>query len=192
LFSVRNTLRQKTDRNLAGIQQIQKHFERRTPMNLKLNLIPTLALSCATLAASPAFAQNNANTQVGMLRCTVGTSIGLLVGSRKKFVCTFTRSDGSKEQYTGRATRIGLDIGWTSKSIVSWAVFAPSQMEDAGALEGKYGGVGAQATLGVGIGVNALVGGKNVVTLQPFSVSGQTGLNIAAGFGGVTLVAVPQ
>lgn len=127
-----------------------------------------------------------------MLRCNVDKSIGLILGSRKNFECTFTRSDGSRERYTGTATKVGLDIGVTSKSVVSWAVFAPSKMEDAGALEGRYGGVSAQATLGVGVGANALVGGKNVVTLQPFSVSGQTGVNIAAGIAGVRLVPVTQ
>ena len=123
-----------------------------------------------------------------MLTCNVDRSIGLLIGSKKNFVCTFRRSDGTTEGYTGTATKIGLDVGITGKTVVKWAVFAPSVMDDRGVLEGRYGGVSAQATVGLGVGANALVGGKNTITLQPFSVSGQTGLNVAAGFGGMTLV----
>jgi hypothetical protein len=36
--------------------------------------------------------------------------------------------------------------------------------------------------VGVGVGANALVGGsRNSFALQPLSVQGQTGLNVAAG-----------
>jgi hypothetical protein len=39
-----------------------------------------------------------------------------------------------------------------------------------------------------GVGANALVGGSNrSVALQPLSVSGQVGLNIAAGVAGLDL-----
>ncbi|MGI9365567.1 MAG: DUF992 domain-containing protein [Rhizobiaceae bacterium] len=157
-------------------------------MNLKSSVLPALVLASTALAAMPAQAQNSKNTQVGMLTCTVDTSIGLLIGSRKNFACNFRRSDGTTEGYVGTATKIGLDVGITGRTVVKWAVFAPSVMSDKGALEGRYAGVSAQATVGLGVGANALVGGKNTVVLQPFSVSGQTGLNVAAGFGGMNLV----
>jgi hypothetical protein len=55
-------------------------------------------------------------------------------------------------------------------------------------------GLGAEATLGVGLGVglgaNVLTGGTGrAFSLQPISVEGQTGLNIAGGVTTVTLVA---
>jgi hypothetical protein len=57
-----------------------------------------------------------------------------------------------------------------------------------GALSGSYGGVTASAAVGVGAGANALVGGLDrSVTLQPLSVEGKTGLEVAAGIGGMTL-----
>ena len=50
---------------------------------------------------------------------------------------------------------------------------------------------GAQATAGAGLGANALVGGTGrAFSLQPLSVSGQTGLNIAGGVTTVTLTSV--
>ena len=46
----------------------------------------------------------------------------------------------------------------------------------------------ALAAVGVGAGANVLVGGFNKsVTLQPVSISGETGLNVAAGIGELTL-----
>ena len=44
------------------------------------------------------------------------------------------------------------------------------------------GGVSGEATVGVGVGANALIGGSSrSIVLQPISVSGQEGLNIAVG-----------
>ena len=53
---------------------------------------------------------------------------------------------------------------------------------------GSYGGVGANASIGVGGGGNFLVGGPaNAYALQPVSLQGQTGLNVAAGVAGLEL-----
>jgi hypothetical protein len=49
-------------------------------------------------------------------------------------------------------------------------------------LSGTYAGASAEATVGAGLGANVLVGGSNrSVALQPVSVQGQAGLNVAAG-----------
>ena len=59
---------------------------------------------------------------------------------------------------------------------------APTRRVGRGDLAGNYGGVGANASVGVGFGGNFLVGGpENSYALQPISVQGQTGLNVAAG-----------
>jgi hypothetical protein len=69
-----------------------------------------------------------------------------------------------------------------------WAVFAPTTAKLRGALAGSYVGATAEATVGAGVGANALVGGSNrTITLQPISVQGQTGLNLALGVGGLNL-----
>ena len=58
----------------------------------------------------------------------------------------------------------------------------------AGALAGSYGGASAEASVVAGVGANVLVGGSNrTIELQPLSVQGQIGLNVAAGVAGIEL-----
>ena len=65
---------------------------------------------------------------------------------------------------------------------------APTSRIGRGDLAGNYGGVGANASVGVGGGGNFLVGGpQNSYALQPVSVQGQTGLNVAAGVADIEL-----
>ena len=74
---------------------------------------------------------------------------------------------------------------------MSWAVFAPSKaIEVTGRLAGSYGGVSGEATVGVGVGANLLLGGfEDSIALQPLSLQVQRGLNIAAGISSLTLTA---
>ena len=51
-----------------------------------------------------------------------------------------------------------------------------------GDLSGDYAGAQGSASVGVGVGGNVLIGGSdNSIALQPLSVQGQVGLNVAAG-----------
>jgi Protein of unknown function (DUF992) len=73
-----------------------------------------------------------------------------------------------------------------------WGVVAPTNSMGSGALAGDYGGATATVALGLGVGANALIGGyKNSVALQPLSVEGIEGINVAGGIGALTLVAAP-
>ena len=142
-----------------------------------------LALAPLALAiiatASPASAQ--ARVEVGVLRCTVEGGAGLILGSSKGMRCVF-RHRGADEFYSGRVTKVGIDIGFTRRSDIVWAVLAPTANIRPASLAGGYGGVSAEATVGVGVGANALIGGsRRSIILQPLSVQGQTGLNIAGG-----------
>ena len=121
-----------------------------------------------------------ARTEIGTLNCNVSGGIGLIVTSRKAMVCTF-RTRGRVETYTGVIRRFGLDIGATSGGQLVWSVLARSRVP-AGALAGEYAGGSAEATVGGGIGANVLVGGsRRSIALQPISVTGQTGVNLAVG-----------
>jgi hypothetical protein len=147
------------------------------------------AFTAAALAASPAGAQP-ARLQVGTLNCSVSAGIGLLVGSQRNVSCLFHTDNMPDEAYTGKITRIGVDIGVTNGAKIIWAVFATTNRY-AGMLAGDYVGATAEATVAVGLGANALVGGSNrSVALQPLSIQGQTGFNIAAGIGNLSLCAV--
>lgn len=141
------------------------------------------ALAAAVLTALTAFAPAYAaHVEVGVLNCTVYGGAGLVFGSTKDLDCTFKGTSGGTEHYRGTITRFGLDLGFTSKSKIYWTVFAPSADVPAGALAGNYGGISAEATVGLGVGANALVGGSNeTIALQPVSVQGQQGLNLAVG-----------
>ena len=126
--------------------------------------------------------------KVGSLVCDVSGGIGLILGSSKSVRCTYNRaSDGRQEHYSGSIGKFGLDIGVTSKQTMVWGVFAPGQV-GAGSLAGTYVGATAEATVGVGVGANLLIGGfNNTITLQPLSITGQTGLNVAGGVASLSL-----
>ncbi len=133
----------------------------------------------------PAAAQE---VQVGTLTCSLSSSIGLVVGSQKNVNCLFKGRPGEpQEAYTGTMTTVGLDIGITTGGVIVWAVFAGTSRY-AGMLTGTYGGATAEVSVAAGLGANVLVGGSNhTVALQPLSVQGQMGLDIAGGIGALEL-----
>jgi len=103
--------------------------------------------------------------------------------------CTFAQSNGDVDSYTGSISKLGLDVGITGESFIKWVVFTPSGAElDDHPLAGKYVGVSTGLSLGIGLGANALVGGNDKqIGLQPVSIEGQTGLNVALAVSTLTL-----
>ena len=83
-----------------------------------------------------------------------------------------------------------VDIGYVQSAVIVWAVFAPTADVAPGALAGDYGGVTAGASIAVGLGANVLIGGSTKqIALQPLSVEGNQGLNVAAGIASISLKA---
>ncbi|NLR97481.1 DUF992 domain-containing protein [Rhizobium sp. P38BS-XIX] len=121
--------------------------------------------------------------RLGTLSCEVAGGIGLLVGSSRTVDCQFKQRTGRVERYTGTIGKLGIDVGVTGKSYLSWIVVntTPTTVGE-GSLAGTYVGASAGASLGLGLGANALIGGnaKNF-GLQPLSAEAGTGLNVAAG-----------
>lgn len=150
-----------------------------------------LLLALTAALPVPSFGQNS--TKVGVLTCRTSASIGLIVGSRQRLRCRFTPDGGGRaENYVGAITRVGLDLGVTAGGVMVWGVFAPTQGLPHGALAGTYGGASGDISLGLGVGANALVGGsRRSVALQPLSVEGQVGVNLALGVAGLTLRSAP-
>jgi len=131
--------------------------------------------------------------KVGMLTCDIDGGLGYIIGSAKELSCTFKSSRGRVEHYTGNIKKLGVDIGVTKQGTLVWAVFAPVAGYHAGALSGLYLGATAEATVVAGLGANVLVGGTGgSIALQMISVTGQLGLNVAAGGAALTLNAVPR
>jgi hypothetical protein len=144
-------------------------------------------IAVAAVASGEAQAQAQARIEVGVLTCTIRGGTGFIVGSTKDLRCRFNKP-GRDEFYHGTISKFGIDIGTTKQSAIAWAVFAPTANLRPGSLNGNYGGVSAEATVGVGVGANALIGGSNKsIILQPLSVQAQQGLNIAAGVAALQL-----
>ena len=133
-----------------------------------------------------------AGVKVGVLSCNVASGFGFILGSSKDINCNYSPSGGRGEHYAGSITRVGVDIGYTSGGVIIWNVVAPASNVAPGALAGTYAGATAGAAIGVGLGANVLVGGLNrSIALQPVSIEGITGLNVAAGIGAMDLKAAP-
>jgi hypothetical protein len=134
--------------------------------------------------ATPVVAQDR--VEVGVLECQGGTN-SFIVGSVTELTCVFKSSTGPSSPYHATIRRVGVDLGLNQRVAVAWAVLAPSRGWR-GDLAGSYVGASASATLGVGLGANALIGGSNnTIALQPLSGQAQTGLSIAAGVAGMEL-----
>jgi Protein of unknown function (DUF992) len=148
----------------------------------------TSSFAIAALAATIASANAMPPLRAGVLQCQGGQNVGFVVGSSTSLECVFQSEGRRPEPYLATLHRIGLDLGVTEQTRLTWAVNAPTRRVGRGDLAGNYGGVGANASVGVGGGGNFLVGGpQNSYALQPISLQGQTGLNVAAGVASIEL-----
>ncbi len=124
-------------------------------------------------------------TKVGVLTCTQvpNTRINLLLHSTADVKCTFvSTAGGSKEYYKGETgVGFGIDLQFKADEKLVFAVFSADFKEGTHQLAGKYGGAGASAAVGPGVGAHVLIGGNNrSISLQP-AVTGSTGVGAAAG-----------
>jgi hypothetical protein len=142
-----------------------------------------LALTFAS--ADPAVAQR---IKAGLLTCDVSGGIGLIIASQKQVSCVYAPDlPGPQEAYVGSFSRFGLDIGVTGGGVMVWAVFTDTT-RGPGFLAGDYVGASGEVSFVAGLGANVLVGGSNrTVALQPLSVSGDVGVNLALGIGDLSL-----
>jgi Protein of unknown function (DUF992) len=152
--------------------------------------ITALGFAAGALASgTPAQAQG---VRAGTLTCNVSSGFGFVFGSSRSVNCTFAPAGGPPQHYVGSIDKFGVDIGYTKGGVLVWTVLAPTTSPAPGSLAGSYGGATASATAGVGVGANVLVGGSNhTVSLQPLSIEGNTGLNVAAGVAALTLTYQP-
>jgi hypothetical protein len=150
--------------------------------------LSTLSIAIVALAAPIASANALPPVRAGILQCEGGQNVGFVVGSVTSLECVFQSEGRRPEPYIATVRRYGVDLGITGQTSLAWAVNAPTGQVGRGDLAGNYGGVGANASVGVGFGGNFLVGGPaNSYALQPMSVQGQTGLNVAAGVADIEL-----
>ena len=150
---------------------------------MKKSLSVCAAAAMLALAAYPGAAVAQSRAKIGRLDCDISGGIGMIIASKKEMTCAFMPGGGApKEIYVGSVSKFGLDIGATEGGRMVWAVYASTEAGRHGTLAGTYTGASAEATVGAGLGANVLVGGSNrTIALQPLSVQGQAGLNLAVG-----------
>jgi len=136
------------------------------------------AAAIAATALTIGGAQAASQVQVGVLTCDVEAGAGYIFGSSKAVDCEFTRKGHKTEHYSGSIDKIGIDLGITGGGKIAWLVFAATKDVPKKALKGTYVGASAEASLGLGLGGNWLVGGsKKSIALQPWSITGTIGVN---------------
>ena len=157
----------------------------------KVAILITLLLCGPTLAIAQ---QSPPGVQVGMLKCNLAPSIGLIVAESQRMSCRFAPNGPFPPQnYSGVMNNtVGLELGISAGGVMAWGVFAPTGGTPMGALAGEYVGASGDIAVGVGVGANVLFGGSNrTIALQPLSVEGQAGLNVSLGVSGLTLALAP-
>ena len=146
------------------------------------------AVGVLTFGAQP----QAAGVKAGVLTCHESSGWGFIIGSSRELSCTFSHPNGPPEHYSGKVSQFGVDIGYQASAVIVWGVVAAQANLAPGSLAGDYGGVTGSASIGAGLGANVLVGGSGQqIALQPVSVEGNTGLNVAGGIAGMSLVPAP-
>jgi hypothetical protein len=150
-------------------------------------LSAAFAASVISLYAGGASAQSG--VEIGKLECYMTDSVNLIIRSRQTLECEFLPISGEPETYTGRITRLGVDLTIRRRFTVIWAVLAPAEVtRQPGTLRGTFVGGTADVALGAGFGANVLVGGgDNSFTLQPLSVAGVLGAGASLGISSLVL-----
>jgi hypothetical protein len=161
--------------------------------NTARKLVACAVLALAFVVTAPMAshaAEQNGTVKAGYLTCHVASGWGFIFGSSRAVKCAYTPTGNVHytEYYTGSISKFGADIGYLSSAVMLWTVLAPTTDLGHGALAGHYAGATASVALGVGAGANVLVGGfKKSIALQPISIEGQNGLNVAAGVAALAL-----
>jgi hypothetical protein len=163
---------------------------RATPMGDNMNWLHSPRLRAAIFAIGISLWGNSAyaRTEVGMLTCEVGEGVALIFSSPRDLHCVFHKTNGQNEAYRGKLREFGLDVGVSGRGVIAWTVLAETSDVPPGELAGSYGGVEAGAAVAVGGRGQVLVGGSaRTISLQPLSVEGEAGLNIAVGVASMEL-----
>jgi hypothetical protein len=159
-------------------------------MNRKLCLFAAVATVAAVLTSQSAWSQQSNGVKTGILTCNVEGGWGLVFGSTRDLKCTYTDTNSKVDHYVGHIDKFGVDLGYQAGGIIVWAVLSPTKDVGPGALAGTYVGVTGGASVGVGGNANVLVGGADrTITLQPLSIEGATGVNVAAGIAQIVMKA---
>jgi hypothetical protein len=154
---------------------------------------PLAVFATVFLAFCGGCAEAQTYAKAGILTCDVSAGIGMILMQKQTLHCLFTNHEGGPvDAYLGTITEYGVALGEVAEGHLVWGVLSSVSGVPHGALARTYAGVGAEATAGGGIGGNALIGGSDrAFSLQPLSLEGQVGVNLAAGITAIKLEAAP-
>ncbi len=130
-----------------------------------------------------------AGIKLGVLKChqVKGSGVNLLIHSTVQVNCLFTSISGERQAIYKGETGIGLgiDLNWNKSETIAFTVFGASTNPGGPhPLAGKYVGGRASVSLGIGAGVQVLIGGGDgQLTLQPLALESASGFGVAAGLG---------
>ena len=146
------------------------------------------ALCAIVLISAQAYA-GDAGVKVGTLKITVipGSGHNLIIRSSSDIEAVFTDSAGKTEHYIGEmGVKLGVDLTYKTEEQVGYLVFSPAADYKTGsyALEGKYFGTAASASVGAGVSARMLLGGfDKSFTLQPLALGVNKGAGASLGLG---------
>jgi hypothetical protein len=150
-----------------------------------MNSASSFGAVALAMATSALFAgQADAATEAGMLSCSLEGRTNVVVYSEAEYTCELKSSNPAVASgvYTGKIKTFGVDLTWTADEVLGWAVLIVTNEAAQGQIDGDYIGAGADVAAGLGVGADVLVGGGNdSFALQPFALSGQTGVGLSAG-----------
>lgn len=149
------------------------------------------ALLCASLAGAGAARAQEHKAESGLLECRGAPAIAYGFGSSRRVACEFRSSAGVNQHYTGTLERAGIDFGVSDQGSMLWMVLATTTQLGPAALAGQYVGVTSGFALGPGFSANVLVAkdASTGISLQPLSISADSGLSIS--LAGATLTLHP-
>lgn len=128
----------------------------------------------------------------GLLECRGEFATGMGFGSSRRVRCEFRSTAGRNHYYVGTMERVGLDFGVSDQGSMLWGVVATAPTLEPGALAGTYVGFTSGFAVGPGFSANVLASqdAARQITLQPVSISSDSGLSIS--IAGVTLILEPS
>lgn len=152
----------------------------------RISFVAIALAGAASLATTPAqAAETSAGAKIGVLNCDTvpNTSFTLLIHSTVGVKCVFKSSQGIVEHYKGETgVGLGIDLHADRQTHTAYTVLAADFKKGEYQLAGKYVGAGGSASVGVGVGAHALIGGNNKsITLNPVAISGQKGFGVEGG-----------
>lgn len=146
-----------------------------------------LILLCLVLLGTSTLYAGGKGIKAGTLEVTAikGTRHNLIIKSSVDVEAVFTDSGGNKEYYIGEmGDKLGVDFSHKTEEVLGYLVISASSAYKTGsyAMQGKYYGANMTAALGVGAGVQVLIGGfDKSFTLQPISLEGAKGAGATVG-----------